>query len=261
MSASDASATGGGVTVSCGVTPAGAVASQLPVRGDLVEPVDVTQVLTVGLFDGIGGLRVAADALGWNVVGHVAVESSDSAARVVESRFPSTIRVSDVKLVCPEMVRSWALKFAQASVILSGAGPPCQGVSGSKKGALKDARSSLFQFVGPIRTTINETVSSKIRNHEKRLVQKLCTQVSLKGDDLLLQAASEDNVRYHRLTASIPAKLWKWRTIASWQWKGSREHINALEMRAVLTSLRWRLEKKQVLNLCTWLTHSSVSTR
>lgn len=81
VSASDASTSGGGVTVSCGVTPAGAMAAQLPVRGDLVEPVDAAQVLTVGLFDGIGGLRVAADALGWNVVGHIAVESSDFAAR------------------------------------------------------------------------------------------------------------------------------------------------------------------------------------
>lgn len=95
-----------------------------------MEPVDVSQVLTVGLFDGIGGLRVAADALGWNVVGHISVETSDSAARVVESRFPSTIRVSDVRQVNPEMVKEWALKFSQVSLILLGAGPPCQGVSG-----------------------------------------------------------------------------------------------------------------------------------
>jgi hypothetical protein len=32
---------------------------------------------TIGLFDGIGGLRVAVDALGWNVQGHVSVECGD----------------------------------------------------------------------------------------------------------------------------------------------------------------------------------------
>ena len=52
----------------------------------------------------------------------------------------------------------------------------------------------------------------------KQLVDKLLTMVSVKGEDLLLQHASEDLVKYHRLRSSIPAKLWKWRTVASWAW-------------------------------------------
>ena len=56
------------MTASKGLTPSGCVAAHCPVRGDVVEPADVTGVLTVGLFDGISGLRVAADSLGWNVV-------------------------------------------------------------------------------------------------------------------------------------------------------------------------------------------------
>ena len=51
-------------------------------------------------------------------------------------------------------------------------------------------------------------------------------------------------VRYHRLRASIPANLWRWRTICGWNWSGHHEHINSLEMRAVYTGLRWRIGKK-----------------
>jgi len=60
----------------------GCVASTCPVRGDPVEPFDVTRVLAVGLFDGIGALRVAADA--W---------------------FPSAIVTQDVLQVDLEMVK------------------------------------------------------------------------------------------------------------------------------------------------------------
>eukprot|EP00435_Cladocopium_sp_Y103_P045335 s309_g13.t1 len=90
VTASDASEAGGGVTASTGVTSVGAVASQCSVRGDIVEPADITGVLTIGIFDGIGALRMAADALGWNVLGHVSIEKSQAASRVVESRFPGT---------------------------------------------------------------------------------------------------------------------------------------------------------------------------
>lgn len=72
--------------------------------------------------------------------------------------------------------------------------------------------------------------------------------VGIKGDDLMLQAASEDPIKYQRLRASVPAKLWKWQSVAGWPWSGTPEHINVLEMRAVLTSLRWRIEKHRVLH-------------
>jgi hypothetical protein len=83
--------------------------------------------------------------------------------------------------------------------------------------------------------------------NEEKLVTKLLTLVGVKGEDLMLQASSEDQVKYHRLRASVPAKLWKWRTITGWKWRDQNEHINVLEMRAVFTALRWRIEKQQVL--------------
>eukprot|EP00438_Fugacium_kawagutii_P030551 Skav236000 [mRNA] locus=scaffold348:439265:442676:+ [translate_table: standard] len=157
VTASDASTTGGGITASQKVTPSGAIAAQCSIRGDVVEPTDLLQVLTIGMFDGISGLRVAADSLGWNVAGHVSIEKCPKASRVVEARFPNTIHVSDVELVDEDAVLSWSLKFSQVGIVVIGAGPPCQGVSGlnaSKKGALKDARSVLFKHVKRVRTMV-----------------------------------------------------------------------------------------------------------
>ena len=64
FAASDASSTGGGVTGSQGLSQVGTIAANQAVRGDVVDIQEVPTVLTVGLFDGIGGLRVAADAVG-----------------------------------------------------------------------------------------------------------------------------------------------------------------------------------------------------
>ena len=500
VTASDASEFGGGVTVSTSVTPAGAVAAACPIRGDVLEPNDVPTVLTIGLFDGIGALRVAADALGWNVVGHISVEKLAAASRVVESRFPASRLVEDVELVDEAMVKDWAASFGQVALVVLGAGPPCQGVSklnAARKGALKDSRSCLFLHVERIYQLLKrvftwaqvrklvENVSSmdaqdeqvmsesfdqqpvyidaagvslahrprlywfdweilpcegvtlgttpqgrqsvtlqapldpkdfltpgwhlvsnkklptfttsrpraspgykpagisQCRPHEKarweddsyrfppyqycddhclsnragnlrlpniqerevimgfpkdytincapkreqgstahvdqrltlignswnvtvvtwilsllgsvlglnpafgveevvkrtspgsttdfqtfltrpfmrsfrlakpqaamqQLVKKFLMQISIKGEDILLQSSSEDLVKYHRLRASVPAKLWAWQTVASWQWTGSPEHINCLEMRAVLTAIRWRLERQRKTRL------------
>eukprot|EP00435_Cladocopium_sp_Y103_P042338 s660_g11.t1 len=159
VTASDASEKGGGITASSGLTPMGVIASDCTIRGDVMEPEDIPGVLTIGLFDGIGALRVAADALGWNVLGHVSVEKNKQAARVVESQFPNTLLVSSVEEVDLEMVRSWAQRFSQVSLVVIGGGPPCQGVSGlnaARKGALRDERSSLFVHVDRIRGLVKQ---------------------------------------------------------------------------------------------------------
>ena len=87
------------------------------------------------------------------------------------------------------------------------------------------------------------------RSQELKLVHKLLTLVSIKGEDISPQASSEDLVKYQRLRASIPARLWAWKTVASWRWTGAKEHINSLEMRAVLTAMRWRLERHKTIHV------------
>lgn len=79
--ASDASSSGGGACISRGLSPYGLAASSAMVRGDVPEDTGLVQVLTVGLFDGLGALRVAADLLHLPVVGHISVERSEESAQ------------------------------------------------------------------------------------------------------------------------------------------------------------------------------------
>ena len=147
VTCSDASTTGGGACVSTQLTSYGVAASNATVRGDLPEQHDLLQVLTIGLFDGVGCLRLACDLLGLAVAGHISVEKEAAGRRVVEAAFGGSIFVEDVALVDEAMIQEWAGQFSQIGLILLGAGPPCQGVSGlnaDKRGALRDCRSSLF---------------------------------------------------------------------------------------------------------------------
>ena len=159
VTASDASTTGGGLCVSRELSPFGVAACHAECRGDVIEPEEMDQVLVVSLFDGIGALRVALDALRVPVGGYVSVEISPEANRVVESFFPDVVCVGDVARVTSEDVLQWRLRFANVGLVLLGAGPPCQGVSGlnsDRKGALKDERSCLFQHVPRIETLLRE---------------------------------------------------------------------------------------------------------
>ncbi len=154
VTCSDASSTGGGICSSGGLTTLGHLASQGELRGEQVSKGEKLPVLSIGLFDGIGALRVALDLLSCTVIGHISVEKSSMASRVVENHFPGTVFVDDVAEVNEELVKSWALKYSGAVLVLLGAGPPCQGVSGlnaDRKGALKDLRSCLFSHVPRVR--------------------------------------------------------------------------------------------------------------
>ena len=498
VTCSDASMTGGGMCVSKGLTAYGVSASHASVRGDVPERGDLVEVLSIGLFDGLGALRVACDGLGLPTCGHVSVEQDGKARRVVEAFFPDTTFHDNVVTVDEEMVKQWSLRYSNAGIVIIGAGPPCQGVSGlnaDRRGALKDHRSKLFAEVPRIRALVRkaffwaqvhlimESVASMcdgdrhvmseavemnpwkidasgislcrrprlywvswelcesegvikndpdefwdfgeiqlvgavdsskflqpgwkmvgssfptfttarpsekpgrkpagletltpdeetrwrqdchrfppyqyahncglINKHQEWrlpdvserelcmgfplgytkmcatkqeqhgvdyentrltllgnswqvgvvmwllgqlffrlglccefppqhvidvltpgfgnrlqslllrpvlgalrtppvddpqgiLVHKLLGLASIKGEDLLLQAVTEHSVKFHRLRASIPSALWKWKDIAGWSWKGQAEHINCLEMRAVLATLKWWTQKKKV---------------
>lgn len=86
---------------------------------------------------------------------------------------------------------------------------------------------------------------SQTKEDQVRLVSKLCHLVSPKGTDVLISSSQEPLPKTHRLRNSLSPKLWKWKTICGWSWRANgdstRDHINKLELRAVETSLRWRL--------------------
>ena len=117
--------------------------------GDLPEELEFCQPLSVGMFDGIGALRVALGPLRAPVAGHIPIEKSEEARRVVEANFLDSEFIDEVESVMEETVRGWALKYSTVSLVIIGAGPPCQGVSGlnvDRKGALRDHRSRLFKL-------------------------------------------------------------------------------------------------------------------
>ena len=162
VTCSDASMSGGGICASVAPTLLGSVISQGSLRGELAESRGDLSILVVGLFDGLGALRVAVDLLGVPVIGYVSVEKQAAARRVVESHFPDVVVFEDVKCLGATEIQSLAAKFSQAALVLIGAGPPCQGVSGlncDRKGALKDERSSLFSEVPRIRDLFKEYFS------------------------------------------------------------------------------------------------------
>ena len=161
VTCSDASTTGGGMCCSSGLSPVGAMVARGVLRLE-GNPLDGRpRVLSIGLFDGVGCLRVAWDVIGANVLGHVSVEKQAEGHRVVEYHFPGSLLLNDVAQINEEDVRGWSLKFGQVDMVLLGAGPPCQGVSGlnaGRKGALLDERSSLFIHVGRVKGLSAETL-------------------------------------------------------------------------------------------------------
>ena len=83
--------------------------------------------------------------------------------------------------------------------------------------------------------------------NEGPLLRRLVGLVSMKGEDLMVQTSTEPQVvKFHRLRSSAPGKLRKWREVAGWRWKRSGERINLLELRAILTTLRWLVVRKGV---------------
>ena len=154
VTCSDASTSGGGVCCSKGLTSVGHMASLGELRGRMANSISEHSVLLIGLFDGIGALRVAMDLQETYVLGYVSVEMCSNARRVVESHYPGVEHIDDVANISAEVVRGWSLRYSQCSLVIIGAGPPCQGVSGlnsDRRGALKDGRSCLFAHVPRIR--------------------------------------------------------------------------------------------------------------
>ena len=161
VTCSDASEHGGGVCSAVGLTRFGEQVAAGSVSGEM-KGSRGGRILSIGLFDGIGCLRVALDLLGCDVAGHFSVEKDPGARRVVEHHFPGTMRYPDVVEIEEKDVKAWALTYGQVELVLIGAGPPCQGVSGlnsQRKGALRDERSGLFIHVKRIQALVQKYFS------------------------------------------------------------------------------------------------------
>ena len=162
VTCSDASTSGGGICASAHTTAVGRAIASGNLRGEHPEPRLDGGVVAIGLFDGIGALRVSLELLGVPVLGYVSIEKHDPARRVVERHYPGVVHYPDVKDVTPELVKQWSAQFSQACMVVIGGGPPCQGVSGlnaDRRGALRDERSCLFAEVPRIRDMVKVAFS------------------------------------------------------------------------------------------------------
>ena len=78
VTCSDASEHGGGVCASTGLTKFGEQVASVGAAGEM-QANRGGRILSTGLFDGIGSLRVALDLLGCDVAGHISVEKDPGA--------------------------------------------------------------------------------------------------------------------------------------------------------------------------------------
>ena len=105
-------------------------------------------------------------------------------------------------------------------------------------------REPLYSVPADAAPSSNRPTSQRSPNGvpEGALVQQLGRLVSTKGSDLMITAAQDEVQSYQRLRHTINAKMWRWRVVSGWKWRSQGEHINSLELRAILACLRWRCE-------------------
>ena len=86
-----------------------------------------------------------------------------------------------------------------------------------------------------------------LEDAEEMLVRQLARRVSHNGSDIKVSLGTPTNPRLFP-RQSIPAEFWQWKICWRKRWD-VKEHINALEMRAILLSLQWRLHHHGCFNL------------
>jgi hypothetical protein len=82
-------------------------------------------------------------------------------------------------------------------------------------------------------------------NPPVNLVLKLCRGSSFKGADIRLNDTDGSAAPWPR--KPLPARLWVWKNVIAYKFthKHGPEHINALELRAFLSMLKWRVSQRK----------------
>eukprot|EP00439_Symbiodinium_sp_Y106_P078746 s383_g17.t1 len=121
-----ASLSGGGLCASDGLTLFGEQVAKGDFRGQILRDLPQRSVVCIGLFDGVGSLRVALEALKAHVLLHVSVQCSEAAQRIVETHFPDSIRLDAVESITSCMCQEWAGRASGCSLVIVGAGVPLE---------------------------------------------------------------------------------------------------------------------------------------
>lgn len=97
----------------------------------------------ISLFSGCGGLDLGFSAAGFNIVGHVELDSA--AQNIYKSNFPdSELLGTDVCHISESDIDDWKNKYGKIDLLIGG--PPCQGFSLAGKRDPNDIRNQLYQY-------------------------------------------------------------------------------------------------------------------
>ena len=243
--ASDASEVGAGVCASTSLTRAGQ-AALLTARGGSSTLFRGENVLAVRLFDGIGAFHRALSVIGCAPLGYISVEWDERARRCVEFHCEGVLAYKDVRDINGDVVKSWALRFPQAKLLILGAGPPCQGVSGlnsQKLGALKDPRSSLCVEVERIRKLLFQCFPWA----EVKLLQE--SVASMSASDRALHSQEVD---LYPLEICAGGSMWARRPRLYWiNWPVEKQEGVSFSVRDTTTVVEL---KAQRLPIHAWIT-------
>ena len=126
-SASDASGTGGAVSISRSLTAIGKefVAASAKSSAEVIKP----KTLVLCLFNGIGGCFKCYDIVGVSPAVLISYEISAAANRVVSRRWPHCIIGGDVRSITEEVVRGWYYEYPDIEEIHLWGGFPCVDLS------------------------------------------------------------------------------------------------------------------------------------
>ena len=99
-----------------------------------------------------------------------------------------------------------------------------------------------------VRRTVNavvHTLEKMTEGSEADHLKWLLRNVGLGGTDVRLTVPDEQITR--EVVHPYPAFRWLWRTVLSYRWS-AEQHINVLEVTAVLTEFRRRLQDSTMVN-------------
>ena len=130
ITASDASSTGGAVSMSRCLTPEG----QDFVGGSLLadSQAGAAPFVVLSLFNGIGGAFRCYDICGVRPRARIAFDTCKESNRVTQKRWPDVLIYHDVRDLGPTMVRGWRHRFGDIEEIHVWGGFPCVDLSSAK---------------------------------------------------------------------------------------------------------------------------------
>ena len=163
IGASDASTTGGAVSISSRLTNEGRdfVGASQGVPGRI----PTSPILVISLFNGIGGCFRCYDIIGIQPRGRISFDLCREANRIVERRWPGTLIKGDVRDINLEMVEGWRHEFGDVEEVHLWGGFPCVDLSRVKafRKNLDGPQSSLFWEIPRIKGIILAVFQGRAR--------------------------------------------------------------------------------------------------